>query len=75
MKIAPSRSSVVTTQVFTTREFDEQVHAAEPYSSDQGRDTFNDTDGIFDESLVLTLREQDDGSVLGFTTFDVRSAA
>jgi protocatechuate 3,4-dioxygenase beta subunit len=73
IKIAPSGSQVVTTQVFTAREFDERVYESAPYDERPGRDTFNDDDGIFDDSLVLTLREER-GGVLGFTTFDVEAA-
>jgi protocatechuate 3,4-dioxygenase beta subunit len=73
VKIAPSGSSVVTTQVFTTKEFDEQVYASAPYDQDTGRDTFNESDGIFQDELVLTLRKES-GGVLGFTTFDVTAA-
>jgi protocatechuate 3,4-dioxygenase beta subunit len=73
VKIAPSGSSVVTTQVFTTAEFDEKVYASAPYDQRPGRDTLNENDGIFQEQLVLTLREEKRG-VLGFTTFDVKTA-
>lgn len=73
VKIAPSGSSVVTTQVFTTTEFDEQVFASAPYDQRPDRDTFNDDDGIFEDELVLDLR-RDGGGVLGFTTFDVKAA-
>jgi hypothetical protein len=44
-----------------------------PHAEDAGRDVFNDGDGIYDESLELTLSEQEDG-VLGLITFDVRRA-
>lgn len=75
IKVAPSNAAVVTTQVFTTREFDAKVFAASPYDRRPGRDVFNEDDGIFDESLVLTLRGDGDGDgVLGFTTFDVASS-
>lgn len=73
VKVAPSNAAVVTTQVFTTREFDEEVYASAPYDRRPDRDTYNEDDGIFDESLILTLREDGDG-ILGFTTFDVAAA-
>ena len=50
-----------------------RVYEAEPYASRTGRDTFNDTDGIFDEALVLSLVEDGDG-YLGTASFDVASA-
>jgi hypothetical protein len=43
------------------------------YASDTGRDTFNDTDGIFDDRLLLDLSERDDG-YLGLISFDVEPA-
>ncbi len=73
VKVAPSGSRVVTTQVFTTREFDERIYKASPYDERADRDTFNEGDGIFDDALVLALREEQEG-VLGFTTFDVKSS-
>ena len=69
-KVHLDKTTVLTTQLFTDREWDEKVFAEAPYSEDTGRDTYNDTDGIYDESLVITLSEDGDG-VLGVMTFDV----
>jgi protocatechuate 3,4-dioxygenase beta subunit len=71
VKVHLDRATLLTTQLFTNREFDEQVHTAAPYAEDIGRDTYNDTDSIYEEGLELTLSEDGDG-VLGVMTFDVR---
>ncbi len=47
------------------------MYANPPY--EPGRDQTNEGDGIFDASLVLTLRESDDGYV-GAIGFDVERA-
>ena len=72
-KVHLDKTTLLTTQLFTNREFDDEVHARKPYSEDAGRDTFNDTDGIYDESLEMTLSQEGDG-VRGVMTFDVRRA-
>jgi hypothetical protein len=46
------------------------VYRREPYRSHAGRDTFNDSDGIFAQSGVLTIRREGDG-YLGLLTLDV----
>jgi protocatechuate 3,4-dioxygenase beta subunit len=71
-KVHLDNQTVLTTQLFTTREYDDKVFARAPYTEDPGRDTFNEDDGIFDESLVMTLSDDGDaGGVLGVMTFDV----
>jgi protocatechuate 3,4-dioxygenase beta subunit len=70
-KVHLDRQTVLTSQLFTNREFDEKVFAREPYSQDPGRDTYNDSDPIFADSLELSLSDEGDG-VLGVMTFDVR---
>lgn len=69
-KVHLDKRTLLTTQLFTNRAFDEKVHAAKPYSADSGRDVFNDGDGIYDRSLELTLSQQG-ADVLGVMTFDV----
>jgi protocatechuate 3,4-dioxygenase beta subunit len=60
-KVHLDKRTALTTQLY----FDEQVTAAvyerEPYSADTGRDTFNDSDGIFDERTVLSLSREGSG--------------
>jgi protocatechuate 3,4-dioxygenase beta subunit len=74
-KVHLDNQTVLTTQLFTTREYDDKVFARAPYTEDPGRDTFNEDDGIFDESLVMTLSEDGDaGGVRGVLTFDVQRA-
>lgn len=46
------------------------MFAADPYSEDSGRATYNRGDSICDEGLELALSEDGDG-VLGVMTFDV----
>jgi len=46
-KVHLSRSTLLTTPFFTTRERDDVVHARAPYSEDAGRDTFNEGDDIY----------------------------
>ena len=72
-KVHLDRRTVLTTQLYFDDAFTDRIHARRPYSRAGRRDTSNDTDGIFDESLLLTLSEEDDG-VLGLMTFDVRRA-
>ncbi len=72
-KVHLDKTTALTTQLFTNREFDERVFAREPYASDPGRDTFNDSDGIYEDGLELTLTEEGDG-VLGRLTLDVQRA-
>ena len=72
-KVHLDRRTVLTTQLYFDDAFTDRIHTREPYSHAGRRDTSNDTDGIFEESLLLTLSEEDDG-VLGLMTFDVRRA-
>lgn len=73
-KVHLDNSTALTTQIY----FDDAVSSAvyaqgDPYRADDERQVFNPTDGIFDESLVLTLSEEDDG-YLGTISFDVARA-
>jgi protocatechuate 3,4-dioxygenase beta subunit len=72
-KVHLDSSTVLTTQLF----FDDDVSAAvferEPYASNPGRDQFNDTDGLFDEALVLDLTEDGD-AYMGTISFDVAAS-
>jgi protocatechuate 3,4-dioxygenase beta subunit len=72
-KVHTDSQTVLTTQLY----FDEAVTAAvserQPYASDADRDTFNDTDPIFDEALLLALTQEGDG-YLGTQSFDVATA-
>jgi protocatechuate 3,4-dioxygenase beta subunit len=67
-KLHVDKETVLTTQMFFDEDLTAKVYQAAPYASHTGRETFNDDDGIFDASLILTMREQEDG-YLGLTTF------
>jgi len=72
-KVHVDNSTVLTTQLFFDEDVTALVYKDKPYSERQGRDTFNDNDGIFDQSLVLDLSREDKG-YLGVISFDVQSA-
>jgi protocatechuate 3,4-dioxygenase beta subunit len=72
-KVHLDKRTVLTTQLFFDEKVTETVSERRPYSEQSGRDTFNDTDGIFDQKLLLTLSERGAG-YLGVMTFDVESA-
>jgi protocatechuate 3,4-dioxygenase beta subunit len=72
-KVHLDNATVLTTQLFFDDEFTAAVYEREPYVQDSDRDTFNDTDNIFDESLLLKVSEEGDG-YLGVMSFDVMSA-
>jgi protocatechuate 3,4-dioxygenase beta subunit len=70
-KVHLDRQTLLTTQFFTSTDFDAKVFARAPYNEDPGRDTFNENDGIYAETEELTLSE-DGENVLGLITVDVR---
>jgi protocatechuate 3,4-dioxygenase beta subunit len=72
-KVHLDRQTVLTTQLYFDDVVSDRVFAAEPYASQGERDQRNDGDGIFDESLLLTLERSGDG-YLGLMNFDVSRA-
>jgi protocatechuate 3,4-dioxygenase beta subunit len=72
-KVHIDKATVLTSQLFFDDDFTAKVYAEDPYASDAGRDTFNDGDNIFDESLIATAKEDSDG-VLALMTVDVAKA-
>jgi protocatechuate 3,4-dioxygenase beta subunit len=72
-KVHVDNRTALTTQLFFDQDVTKRVYARKPYSEDQGRDTFNDNDNIFDQSLLLDLSEEGNG-YLGVISFDVQSA-
>jgi protocatechuate 3,4-dioxygenase beta subunit len=66
-------TTVLTTQLYFDEAVTEAVYAGEPYFQDTGRNTFNENDRIFDESLLLTLSRDGDG-YLGVMSIAVQSA-
>jgi protocatechuate 3,4-dioxygenase beta subunit len=70
VKVHLDKQTLLTTQLFFDEKVNEAVYATKPYSENTGRDVFNDGDGIFDESLVVTATKDGDGW-LGVMSFDV----
>ena len=70
VKVHLNRRTVLTTQLFTNRDFDAKVYARKPYAQDSGRDTFNHSDGIYARSgeFMLSMRGE---AVRGLITLDV----
>jgi protocatechuate 3,4-dioxygenase beta subunit len=71
-KVHLDRSTVLTTQFYFDEEITAAVYEREPYASGEGRDTYNDSDRIFDERTVLSLSPDGDG-YLGLITLDVEA--
>jgi protocatechuate 3,4-dioxygenase beta subunit len=71
-KVHLDKRTALTSQIF----FDDKVNAAvfkrRPYSGKTGRDVFNTNDGIFDEALIATAKEEGSG-YLALMTFDVQA--
>jgi protocatechuate 3,4-dioxygenase beta subunit len=66
-------ATALTTQLYFDDAISTSVYeAGSPYKPDEGRQT-NDSDGIFDESLVLDLSEEGEG-YLGTISLDAASA-
>jgi len=73
-KVHLDNSTVLTTQLFFDDGISSDVYAqGDPYKPEDDRTAFNDTDGIFDGSLILTLSEEEDG-YLGTISFDAARA-
>ena len=72
-KVHLDSTTVLTTQLFFDDDVSTSVYRAAAYSERGERDQFNDSDGIFDASLVLTTKRDGDG-YLAAMSFDVRSA-
>jgi hypothetical protein len=69
-KVHLDRSTVLTTQLYFDDAVSDRVFAGRPYAAEGPRDATNAGDGIFDESLLLTLERSGRG-YLGLMTFDV----
>ena len=67
------RQTVLTTQFYFDDEFSAKVFEGDAYASAAGRDALNDSDGIYDRALELTLSDENDGYV-GLITLDVAGA-
>jgi protocatechuate 3,4-dioxygenase beta subunit len=67
VKVHLDRSTLLTSQLYFDEEVNDAVYRREPYASDDGRDTRNDDDTIFDEQMVLTITPDGDGYVGAMT--------
>ena len=69
-KVHLNRQTVLTTQLYFDDAVTDKVFASAPYSGQGERDQRNDSDGLFEESLVVTVKPDGDG-YRGVMTFDV----
>jgi protocatechuate 3,4-dioxygenase beta subunit len=60
-KVHLDRETLLTTQLYFPESINDAVSLREPYASDTGRDTTNESDAIFDEQLVMTVNPDGDG--------------
>ena len=72
-KVHVDRRTVLTTQLYFDDRHSAAVYRREPYASRRGRDTFNDDDALFEETLVLKLSKEGDGH-LGLISLDLERA-
>jgi len=72
-KVHLDSRTLLTTQFFFDEAVTDAVYADEPYAQKGQRDTDNDSDNIYDEQTLLTLREDGDG-YLGAITVGVAAA-
>lgn len=72
-KVHVDNQTVLTTQFYFDDDFSDRVFAQEPYASDTGRDAYNDTDGLYEQDLELTLSKER-AAYLGLITLDVARA-
>ena len=61
VKVHLDNSTLLTSQLYFPEDANDGVYALEPYASDAGRTTTNDRDGIFDESMVMTVSPDGEG--------------
>ena len=72
-KVHLDNATVLTTQLFFEDDLSTKVYEGSAYAGHGQRDQFNDSDGIFDASLVVGAKADGDG-YLGAMTFNVRAA-
>jgi protocatechuate 3,4-dioxygenase beta subunit len=66
-KVAPSESQVFTSQLFFPDELSQQVFTQEPYTVKSSTpDTLNSTDNIYQDLLLMEVRESGDGYAATF---------
>ncbi|MFG1963268.1 intradiol ring-cleavage dioxygenase [Nonomuraea sp. NPDC049028] len=67
-----SNARVLTTQVMFDEALNTKVFTRSPYAAHTGRDTFNDGDTIYKDTMLLKVTEEDDG-YLGAIVFSADS--
>lgn len=72
-KVHLDSATALTTQLYFDDDVSARVYERSPYSERGGPDQGNAADGIFDASLVMTVKADGDGYV-GVMTFNVRKA-
>jgi len=72
-KVHLDKQTVLTTQFYFDDTVSAHVFVDDPYSGESNRDGFNETDGLYDADLELTLSDERDGH-LGLITLDVTRA-
>ena len=72
-KVHLDRQTVLTTQLYFDDAISGRVYRGAAYATRGDRSQLNDSDGIYDESLLLTLERSGDG-YLGLMTLDVQAA-
>ena len=72
-KVHLDSAAVLTTQLYFDDDLSTKVYNAAAYAGRGQRDQFNDSDAIFDASLVVAAKSDGNG-YLGAMTFNVRSA-
>jgi protocatechuate 3,4-dioxygenase beta subunit len=71
-KVHMDNQTALTTQFYFDDGVTDRVYARNPYSEKGRRETTNDNDNLFDESLLLDLSREDDG-YLGLISLDVQA--
>jgi protocatechuate 3,4-dioxygenase beta subunit len=73
-KVHLDRRTVLTTQIYFDDAVSDRVFASTPYADRGDRDQRNESDGIFDASLVLPTLDRDGDGYVGAISFDVQRA-
>ena len=72
-KVHLDRETVLTTQLYFDEQTSRRVYARSPYAGRGQPEMTNADDGIFDESLLLTLKPEGD-AIAATMNFDVQRA-
>jgi protocatechuate 3,4-dioxygenase beta subunit len=72
-KVHLDKQTVLTTQFYFDDTVSAHVFVDDPYPGESNRDGFNQTDGLYDPTLELTLSDEN-GVHLGLITLDVEQA-